>query len=144
MLQIIYMHYTVIVVRLDIYYWYQNVTHNSLSFYFRIAPCTSIHSAYTLNRFKVMLLHTLTLSPTRVEHLVCERFVSLEPYTWRGDRRAIHLFRPRGFVLLDHFWEELTYSSSLSLQQGDLSTNGILHRGRGVLLPRYIHRPSET
>ena len=72
---IIYL-YTVICVHLD-NDWYQNVTHNSLSFYFRIDPCTSIHSAYLLNRFRVMLLQALVR--TRVEGLIHEIFLCLGP-----------------------------------------------------------------
>ena len=49
------------------------------------------------------------------------------------NRRAIHIFRPRGFVPLDHLEEGLVYLSSLSLQQGDFSTAGMLQRGKGTL-----------
>ena len=66
-----------LVIIVPINYWYQNVIHDSLSFSFRIVPCTIIHNAYLLNRFRVMLLHALVC--TRVEELIREIFLYLGP-----------------------------------------------------------------
>ena len=67
--------------------------------------------------------------------LTREIFVSLEPYTWRSERRATRLFGPKGFVSFDYLRETLTYSPSLSLQQGGFSTERIFQRGRSMLFP---------
>lgn len=60
----------------------------------------SIHRGHILNRFRVMLFHTLGC--TRVKDWIRERFKSLELHTRRGERRATYMLRPKRLVPLDH------------------------------------------
>ena len=70
-----------------------------------------------------MLLHIL--GRTQVEDLIRKLFVCQEP-TSDGVNDGQPIF----------LGERFTHSPSLSLQQRDFSTEGILQRGRSVLLSR--------
>ena len=81
-------------------------------------------------------LHTLSFhAPVRVEDLICEIIVCLEPTSdGVNDRQPISSIQ--GGSPLDLSGEELTHSPSLSLQQGGFATEGLLQRRKIVLLPR--------
>ena len=113
-----------------------------------VAPFFTMTYTLQLQSVHIALLkhlHTFSFYDpvrTRVENLINERFVCQEPTSDEVNEGQPFSPVQGGFVPLDLLGEGLTHSPSLSLQQGDFSTKGILQRGKSVLLPRYSGRPS--